>query len=114
MPMRPSSATHAATAWGTGDRETGICDQHPMSLHSHRPIVASDKALSAPISILLVDDEQDNLWTMKEVLDRPGLDVLTATSAPGALALLDEHEMALAGLDIPVPAIDGFELAERM
>jgi CheY-like chemotaxis protein len=66
---------------------------------------AARPSRSAPISTLLVDDEHDNLWTMKEVLDRPGLDVLTATSAPGALALLDEHEMSLAVLDIPIPAI---------
>lgn len=78
--------------------------------------MVADKALSesAPVSILLVDDEEDNLWMMKEVLERPELVVLTATSAAGALALLDEHEVALAVLDVQMPDVNGFALAERM
>ena len=68
----------------------------------------------APVNILVVDDMEDNLLSTRLLLARPGLSVLTANSAASALELLRQHEVALALLDVQMPDIDGFELAERM
>ncbi len=62
----------------------------------------------------MVDDVADNLLTTQLVLARPGLTVLVASSAADALELLAQHEVALALLDVQMPEVDGFELAERM
>jgi two-component system sensor histidine kinase/response regulator len=65
-------------------------------------------------NVLVVDDMPQALVAMQALLERPGLRVLTAASATQALELLLEHEVALALLDVRMPVVDGFELAELM
>ena len=74
---------------------------------------ASETA-SPPASILVVDDVEDELVTMQALLERPGLVVLTASSAAQALDLLEQHDVALALLDVQMPVVTGFALAECM
>jgi two-component system cell cycle response regulator len=69
---------------------------------------------AAPVNILVVDDLEDNLFATRELLERPGLVVLTATSARHAMEVLFEHEVALALLDVQMPGTSGFALAETM
>lgn len=71
-------------------------------------------ANSQSVNVLVVDDIENNLVAMQAVLDRPGLTLLNASSAVAALELLLKHEVALALLDVNMPEIDGFELAELM
>jgi signal transduction histidine kinase len=68
----------------------------------------------APVKCLLVDDNEENLLVLAALLRRPGLELLLARSGPEALDLLLQHEVALAFLDVHMPDMDGFELAERM
>jgi two-component system cell cycle response regulator len=70
--------------------------------------------MTAPVNILVVDDVEDNLLATQALLERPGLLVLVAASAAAAQALLREHEVALALLDVQMPDVNGFALAERM
>jgi two-component system, sensor histidine kinase and response regulator len=63
---------------------------------------------------LLVDDLEENLLALGALLRAPGVELLTARSGPEALELLLEHEVALALLDVQMPEMDGFELAELM
>lgn len=66
------------------------------------------------IKFLLVDDLADNLAGLAELLARDGLELLQARSGDEALELLRVHEVALALLDVHMPRMDGFTLAERM
>lgn len=66
------------------------------------------------IDILVVDDFAQNLVATEALLGRPGLRVLKAASGDEALELLLEHEVALALIDVQMPGMDGFELAEFM
>ncbi|MBK8239828.1 MAG: hybrid sensor histidine kinase/response regulator [Deltaproteobacteria bacterium] len=68
----------------------------------------------APIKFLLVDDVPSNLEAMAALLQRDGLELHTATSAREALELMLVHDYALALLDVQMPEIGGFELAELM
>lgn len=63
---------------------------------------------------LLVDDLEENLLALSALLQRPDLEILTARSGREALELLLVHEVALAFLDVQMPEMDGFELAELM
>jgi two-component system, sensor histidine kinase and response regulator len=65
-------------------------------------------------SVLLVDDLPDNLEVMQVLLARPGLELVTARSAADALEVLLSREFAAAVLDVQMPGMDGFELAELM
>ncbi|TCM14397.1 phospho-acceptor domain-containing protein [Novosphingobium sp. PhB165] len=70
--------------------------------------------MTPPVKFLLVDDLDENLIALAALLKRDGLVLLTARSADEALELLLEHEVALAFLDVQMPEVDGFELAEFM
>jgi diguanylate cyclase (GGDEF)-like protein len=66
------------------------------------------------VNVLIVDDVEDILVTTQMLLERPGLDVLTAPSAAQAFDLMRAHEVALALLDVEMPRVNGFALAEQM
>lgn len=67
-----------------------------------------------PIKFLLVDDLDANLLALEGLLKRDGLELLKARSGHEALELLLVHEIALAFVDIQMPEMGGFELAEIM
>ncbi len=67
-----------------------------------------------PVSFLLVDDLEENLLSLEALLRRDGLTLLKARSGDEALELLLRHEVALALVDVQMPGLDGFELAELM
>ncbi len=68
--------------------------------------------LSVPV--LLVDDREENLLSLEALLKRDGLVILKARSGVEALELLLKHEVALTLLDVQMPEMDGYELAELM
>ena len=63
---------------------------------------------------LLVDDLEENLLALSALLRREDVEILTARSGSEALELLLVHDVALALLDVHMPEMDGFELAELM
>jgi two-component system sensor histidine kinase/response regulator len=66
------------------------------------------------IKCLLVDDLEDNLLALAALLQSEDVDVFAARSGPEALELLLVHDFALAFLDVQMPEMDGFQLAELM
>ncbi|WP_119154734.1 hybrid sensor histidine kinase/response regulator [Caldimonas tepidiphila] len=66
------------------------------------------------VPVLVVDDVEQNLLAMEALLARPGIRVLTARGGVEALELLLRHEVAVALLDVQMPEMDGFTLAELM
>jgi signal transduction histidine kinase len=66
------------------------------------------------IKCLLVDDLEENLLALAALLQRDDVELLTARSGAQALELLLIHDVALAFLDVQMPDMDGFELAELM
>jgi two-component system sensor histidine kinase/response regulator len=66
------------------------------------------------IKILLVDDTPENLTALEALLRQTGVEILRASSGAAALELLLVHDVSLALLDVQMPEMDGFELAELM
>jgi len=66
------------------------------------------------IKCLLVDDLEDNLLALAALLQSEDVDIFTSRSGPEALELLLVHDFALAFLDVQMPEMDGFQLAELM
>ena len=67
-----------------------------------------------PVHFLLADDLEENLLSLEGLLRRDGLVLLKARSGSEALELLLQHDVALALLDVQMPEMDGYELAELM
>ncbi|WDZ98463.1 HAMP domain-containing sensor histidine kinase [Herbaspirillum sp. WKF16] len=64
------------------------------------------------VKFLLVDDLEENLLALSALLQRDDVELLVARSGFEALELLLVHEVALAFIDVQMPVMDGFELAE--
>lgn len=70
--------------------------------------------MTARVKCLLVDDLEENLLALSALLHREDLEILQARSGAEALELLLANDVALAFLDVQMPDMDGFELAELM
>jgi len=69
---------------------------------------------SQVVNILLVDDKQENLVALEQLLEQPGRQLISAHSGNDALRLLLKHDFAVVLLDVEMPAMDGYEVAELM
>jgi signal transduction histidine kinase len=67
-----------------------------------------------PSKLLIVDDLPENLRALDALIRDEARQVFQASSGEEALSLMLEHEFALAILDVQMPGMDGFELAELM
>jgi len=65
-----------------------------------------------PAKILLVDDQPKNLLALSAMLEPLGQEVVQASSGKEALRHLLRDEFALVLLDVQMPVLDGYEVAE--
>ncbi len=64
----------------------------------------------ASIRVLLVDDEEQFLATTKVLLDKRGIETVTATSGVEALTILEERPIDVVILDVKMPGMNGVEV----
>jgi len=64
------------------------------------------------VQILIVDDHRDNLLALEAVLAPLGHRMMRAASGGAALKVLLQEEIALILLDVAMPDVDGYEVAE--
>ncbi|MBC7381406.1 MAG: response regulator [Bacteroidia bacterium] len=62
--------------------------------------------------ILIVDDKQENIFALKSILEMNNFEVDTALSGEKALLKILRNNYALVILDVQMPDMDGFEVAE--
>src|SRR5579862_5449500 len=64
------------------------------------------------VNILMVDDQPAKLLSYEVILDELGENLIKANSAREALEHLLRTDVAVVLMDVSMPEIDGFELAE--
>ncbi|HLS94511.1 MAG TPA: ATP-binding protein [Sphingobacterium sp.] len=64
--------------------------------------------------ILIVDDKPENIYSLKKLLELKDFAVDTALSGEEALKKVLRNDYALIILDVQMPGIDGFEVAETL
>ena len=64
--------------------------------------------------ILIVDDRAENILSLKKILELHAFDVDTADSGEEALKKILKNEYYLVILDVQMPGMDGFEVAEAI
>ena len=67
-----------------------------------------------PLRVLIVDDCQDTLSCFETILSKNGLDVATADNAQKAVDRAKEKPPDVLVMDINLPVIDGYEIAEEL
>jgi len=100
-----------------GTRQAPIpADQDRQALGGPYPASADRSSASRAdaVNILIVDDESKNLTVLESLLDDPGYRVVRAESANQALLALVAEDFALLILDIRMPDMTGFELAQMI
>lgn len=87
-----------------------------MNPSQYEPDLKKPKNLNGTdqIKILLVDDRKDNLLALDALIRRDDLEIFKANSGTQALEFMFSHEIAVALIDVQMPCMSGFELAELM
>ena len=67
-----------------------------------------------PVNILLVDDQPEKLLSYQTILEELGENLINAGSAQEAFAHLLKNEIAVILVDVIMPELDGFELAQMI
>jgi DNA-binding NtrC family response regulator len=67
-----------------------------------------------PIRVLLVDDEQDFLATLKKRLTARRIEVTVATSGETGLETLEKKEIDVVVLDVKMPGMDGIAVVRAI
>jgi PAS domain S-box-containing protein len=63
-------------------------------------------------NILIVDDKESNLFILEELLSKKGRKLIKALNGNDALKLLLVHQIDLIIIDVHMPDMDGFEVAQ--
>src|ERR1700691_4954393 len=82
---------------------------HQCSLECGRAVSVSDKA-----NILMVDDQPAKLLSYEAILGELGENLIKAMSGRQALDLLLKNDIAVVLMDVSMPELDGFELADMI
>jgi HAMP domain-containing protein/signal transduction histidine kinase/DNA-binding response OmpR family regulator len=86
-----------------------VADLPPAKQSMLQRLHSSDEDLLRR-TVLLVDDDTRNIFALSSVLERRGMEVLTATTGSEALAVLKSRsDVAIVLMDIMMPGMDGYE-----
>ena len=109
---------HGRTRLGRDRRDVGessAMGRSSAQVHEDRSeLIPSSDGGEGVVNILIVDDEPKNLTVLETVLDSPRYRVIRAESADKALLALLRHDFAVLILDVQMPGITGFELAQMI
>lgn len=77
------------------------------------PVIVQDISAKSDIKILVVDDREDNLFSIEAILEKDNYTIIKATSGRAALkVLLQEHDFSLILMDVQMPDLNGIETAQ--
>jgi PAS domain S-box-containing protein len=88
--------------------------QQQLSIHEEMPQVDRAGRFTSRQRILVVDDNPDAASTLGMLLKILGSDVETAPDGQSVLQVLDSFRATVALLDLGMPGMSGYELAQRM
>ncbi|MDB5191462.1 MAG: response regulator [Segetibacter sp.] len=76
-------------------------------------LINKEKAFhKSDIKILVVDDREDNLFSIETILEKDGYTLVKANSGRAALkVLLHQHDFTLILMDVQMPGLNGLETA---
>jgi len=85
-----------------------------MTLMSSAGKDGEEMSVKDKVNVLMVDDQPAKLLSYEVILDELGLNLIKATSGRVALEHLLKTDIAVILMDVSMPDIDGFQLAEMI
>jgi two-component system, sensor histidine kinase and response regulator len=87
-----------------------------MILNAQKQIPIQDHSQLEPVKVLLVDDRPENLISLESLLRKEGEQItyLFAHSGTEALKIALKEELALILLDVQMPVMNGYEVAQYL
>jgi CheY-like chemotaxis protein len=64
--------------------------------------------------VLLVDDDARNIFALSSLLERRGMEVLTATTGLEAIETLSNADVSIVLMDIMMPEMDGYQTMQKI
>jgi signal transduction histidine kinase len=99
----------------TGNSEPGeTTESSGFTVSTVNTVLSPVNAATSPtdIRILVVDDREDNLFSIEAILEQDKYTIVKANSGKNALKiLLKEHDFSLILMDVQMPELNGFETA---
>ncbi len=86
-------------------------DTHRKSTQEIRKLISKD---ATSWTVLIVDDEPDNVGVAQKVLEFHGATIYTAANGEDGLVVLEEVMPSFILLDLSMPQMDGWEMLRRM
>ncbi len=115
-----SAATNVGTKAGTA-AGTAAAAHAPTSKAANTTGIKPDPNADAPRSlrqargrILIVDDNSDSAEALSQLLQLDGFEVDTEADGPAALRYMERHDPCVIFLDIGLPGMNGYELAQKL
>jgi two-component system, sensor histidine kinase and response regulator len=68
--------------------------------------------MKSHMTILIIDDKEANIFALEEMLEKPEREILYATRGKEGLKIALEKDIDLIILDVQMPEMDGFEVAQ--
>jgi HAMP domain-containing protein/signal transduction histidine kinase/DNA-binding response OmpR family regulator len=91
-----------------------VADLPPAKQQMLERLHSSDEDLMHR-TVLLVDDDARNIFALSSVLERRGMEVLTATTGSEAIGVLSSaNDVAIVLMDIMMPGMDGYETIQAI
>jgi two-component system cell cycle response regulator DivK len=72
------------------------------------------EAAENAVKILYVEDNEDNIYVLRQRLGRAGFAVLVATDGMQGLAMAAAEQPSLIIMDLGLPVLDGWEATRRL
>jgi CheY-like chemotaxis protein len=94
-----------------GFSDTDFLDSSSWGLGEDRPVRAVNPAHN---SVLVVDDDPEQLKFLSKIIERAGYKVIPADSATEALGMLEDKQVDLIVSDYKMPEMNGFEFLQAI
>ena len=107
--MTEKKASEKCSCWVLGSFSHGTQNFGVSTDPTHGDMILEERQ-----KILIVDDKSANLFSLEQILKETDAEIIRAQSGNEALALSLNNEFALALIDVQMPGMDGYELAEWM